>query len=78
MRGHRMEEISKVQTYDELRDYISKYSNMVAKDRALPDIRDGFKPVQRRIITSMLVNKNTSSNKPVKVAKREIRLFMTP
>ena len=70
MRGHRMEEISKVQTYDELRDYILKYSNMVAKDRALPDIRDGFKPVQRRIITSMLVNKNTSSNKPVKVAKR--------
>ena len=65
-----MEEIAKIQTIDELHKYISQYSNMVAKDRALPDIRDGFKPVQRRIVTSMIVNKNTSSNKPVKVAKR--------
>ena len=38
--------------------------------RALPDIRDGNKPVQRRILFDMGINKNTSKNPFVKVARR--------
>lgn len=40
------------------------------KSRALPDVRDGLKPVQRRIIYDMGVSKNTSKNPYVKVARR--------
>jgi DNA gyrase/topoisomerase IV subunit A len=29
------------------------YANYVIEDRALPDIRDGLKPVQRRILYSL-------------------------
>ncbi|WP_027120959.1 DNA topoisomerase IV subunit A [Mycoplasma leonicaptivi] len=35
-------------------DRFSKYSKYVIQQRALPDIRDGLKPVQRRILYSML------------------------
>ena len=30
-----------------------RYSKYIIQDRALPDIRDGLKPVQRRILYSM-------------------------
>lgn len=31
----------------------SKYAKYVIQDRALPDVRDGLKPVQRRILYAM-------------------------
>ena len=34
-------------------DRFSRYSKYIIQDRALPDIRDGLKPVQRRIVYSM-------------------------
>lgn len=46
-----------------------QYGMSVIKKRALPDIRDGLKPVQRAIIFEMLRSGCTSKNKPVKVAK---------
>lgn len=35
------------------------YSKYIIQDRAIPDVRDGLKPVQRRIIYSMFKEKNT-------------------
>lgn len=45
------------------------YGMSVISDRALPDVRDGLKPVHRAIIYEMLSSHMTSKNKPVKVAK---------
>ena len=42
--------------------YIS-YSMSVIKSRALPDVRDGLKPVQRRILFSM-IELNNGPDKP--------------
>ena len=36
-----------------------RYSKSIIQDRALPDIRDGLKPVQRRILYAMYRDKNT-------------------
>ena len=36
-----------------------RYSKYIIQDRALPDIRDGLKPVQRRILYSMNKDGNT-------------------
>ena len=35
------------------------YSKYIIQDRAIPDARDGLKPVQRRILFSMYKDKNT-------------------
>ena len=42
-----------------------RYSKSIIQDRALPDIRDGLKPVQRRILYAMYRDKNTA-DKPYK------------
>lgn len=36
-----------------------RYSKYIIQDRAIPDVRDGLKPVQRRILYSMYKEKNT-------------------
>lgn len=36
-----------------------RYSKYIIQERALPDIRDGLKPVQRRILYSMNKDGNT-------------------
>ncbi len=36
------------------KDYFLEYASYVIRDRAIPDILDGFKPVQRRIIHTLL------------------------
>jgi DNA gyrase subunit A len=51
-----------------MEDSFLKYSMSVIVDRALPDVRDGLKPVHRRIMYSMDVNGNRSSSKFVKSA----------
>ena len=40
-------------------DRFGRYSKYIIKERALPDIRDGLKPVQRRILYSMHKDGNT-------------------
>ncbi|WP_125566175.1 DNA topoisomerase IV subunit A [Companilactobacillus insicii] len=40
-------------------DRFERYSKSIIQERALPDIRDGLKPVQRRILYSMYVDGNT-------------------
>lgn len=46
-----------------------RYSMSVIVDRALPDVRDGLKPVHRRILYSMNQNGNRSTAKFVKSAR---------
>ena len=46
-----------------------RYSKYVLQDRAVPDVRDGLKPVQRRIIYSMYKDRNVSSGPTRKCAK---------
>ena len=40
-------------------DRFGRYSKYIIQDRALPDARDGLKPVQRRILYAMYVDGNT-------------------
>ena len=42
-----------------------RYSKYIIQERALPDIRDGLKPVQRRILYAMYQDSNTY-DKPFK------------
>ena len=36
------------------KDYFLEYASYVIRDRAIPDLLDGFKPVQRRILHTMI------------------------
>ncbi len=51
-----------------MEDNFFRYSMSVIIDRALPDVRDGLKPVHRRILYSMDQNGNRSTAKFVKSA----------
>lgn len=46
-----------------------RYSKYIIQDRAIPDVRDGLKPVQRRILYSMYKEKNTYDRPYRKSAK---------
>jgi len=50
-------------------DRFGKYSKEIIQDRALPDVRDGLKPVQRRILYSMYTDHNTFDKPYRKCAK---------
>ena len=44
---------------DIMGERFGRYSKTIIQDRALPDVRDGLKPVQRRILYTMYQGKNT-------------------
>src|SRR5574344_2253192 len=48
-----MDKIEKINIVGEVKDSFIKYSMSVIVARALPDLRDGLKPVHRRILFSM-------------------------
>ncbi len=50
-------------------DRFGRYSKYIIQDRALPDVRDGLKPVQRRILFAMY-KLGLFSNKPHKKSAR--------
>lgn len=50
-------------------DRFGRYSKYIIQDRALPDIRDGLKPVQRRILYAMYRDRNTQDHPYRKSAK---------
>lgn len=54
---------------DVIGDRFGRYSKYIIQDRALPDARDGLKPVQRRILYAMHVEGNTSDKAFRKSAK---------
>jgi len=47
----------------------ARYSKYIIQERALPDVRDGLKPVQRRILYAMYKEKNTHDKPYRKSAK---------
>ena len=50
-------------------DRFGRYSKYIIQERALPDVRDGLKPVQRRILYAMYEDGNTSDKAFRKAAK---------
>ena len=63
--------IIKVNVEEEMRSSYIDYSMSVIVARALPDVRDGLKPVHRRIIYGMMELGNTS-DKPYKKSARTV------
>ena len=61
--------IIKVNIEEEMKSSYIDYSMSVIVARALPDVRDGFKPVHRRILFGMMGLGNTH-DKPYKKAAR--------
>lgn len=50
-------------------DRFGRYSKYIIQDRAIPDVRDGLKPVQRRILYAMFDSGNTPDKPYRKSAK---------
>jgi DNA gyrase subunit A len=63
------EDIKKVAIYDEMKKSYLDYAMSVIVSRALPDVRDGLKPVHRRIIYTMDEN-GYGYSKPFKKSAR--------
>lgn len=63
--------ILKINIEEEMKSSYIDYSMSVIVSRALPDVRDGFKPVHRRILYGMLGLGNTS-DKPYKKCARVV------
>ena len=70
--------ISKIYDYsleEIMEKRFERYSKSIIQDRALPDIRDGLKPVQRRILYAMYRDKNTF-DKPYKKSAKAVGNIM--
>ncbi len=65
----REDRIIKINIEDEMKSAYIDYSMSVIVSRALPDVRDGFKPVHRRILFGMH-ELNNASDKPHKKSAR--------
>jgi DNA gyrase subunit A len=62
-------EVLHVNLEDEMRKSYLDYAMSVIVGRALPDVRDGLKPVHRRILFAMHESKNVASRPYVKCAR---------
>lgn len=65
-----MEQIRQTSMGDSIQKNFMDYAMSVITDRALPDIRDGLKPVQRRILYTM----NELGMTPDKPYKKSARI----
>lgn len=63
------EKFQNLKLEDALGDRFGRYSKYIIQERAIPDIRDGLKPVQRRILYGMHVM-GVKSNSPYKKSAR--------
>jgi DNA gyrase subunit A len=63
------EKIAKINVADEIKNSFLDYSMSVIISRALPDVRDGLKPSQRRILYAMHELSLFPGRKPYKCAK---------
>ncbi len=60
---------------DIMGDSFGRYAKTIIQDRALPDVRDGLKPVQRRILYAMYKDGNTH-DKPTKKSAKAVGNIM--
>ncbi|MDW8261037.1 MAG: DNA gyrase subunit A [Phycisphaerales bacterium] len=67
--GAPQERIEELQIEQELQDSYLTYAMSTIMDRALPDVRDGLKPSQRRILVAMNDLNLTPGRKHIKCAK---------
>lgn len=65
----RNQSIQELALKDVMGDRFGRYSKYIIQERALPDIRDGLKPVQRRILYAMHQDGNTHDKAFRKSAK---------
>ena len=70
-----VENISVQPMEDVMGDRYATYAKYVIQDRAIPDVRDGLKPVQRRIIFTMFKNNNVF-NKPTRKCAHTVGAVM--
>ena len=56
---HERDSLAENNIVDEVKDSFLDYSMSVITSRAIPDLRDGLKPVHRRILWSMYEEGNT-------------------
>lgn len=79
-----MKKLDKEETLKKIYDYsleyimgdsFGRYAKTIIQDRALPDVRDGLKPVQRRILYAMYKDGNTY-DKPTKKSAKAVGNIM--
>ncbi|MDD2181061.1 MAG: DNA gyrase subunit A, partial [Bacilli bacterium] len=56
-------------------DRFGRYAKTIIQNRAIPDVRDGLKPVQRRILYSMYKDRNTF-DKPYRKSAKSVGAIM--
>lgn len=69
MAGEKLDRIEELNIEDIMGERFGRYSKYIIQERALPDIRDGLKPVQRRILYAMDREGNTFDHPYRKSAK---------
>ena len=70
--------VKKIQDYaleDIMGDRFARYAKAIIQDRAIPDVRDGLKPVQRRILYGMYKDHNTY-DKPTRKSAKTVGYIM--
>ena len=60
---------------DIMGDRFGRYSKYIIQERALPDVRDGLKPVQRRILYAMFHEKN-NFDKPYRKSAKTVGIVI--
>ncbi|QNQ80463.1 DNA topoisomerase IV subunit A [Lactobacillus sp. PV034] len=66
-----VERIKELPLEEVMGERFGRYSKYIIQERALPDVRDGLKPVQRRILYAMYKDNNTF-DKPYKKAAKAV------
>ena len=70
--------INRIQDFaleDVMGDRFGRYAKAIIQDRAIPDVRDGLKPVQRRILYGMYNDRNTY-DKPTRKSAKTVGYIM--
>ena len=73
MDEHIFDKVQEVDMQKTMENYYIDYAMSVIASRALPDVRDGLKPVQRRILYSMIELNNGPDKPHRKCARSEER-----
>ena len=70
-----IEKISEYSLHEIMESGFGRYSKEIIQERALPDVRDGLKPVQRRILFAMK-KAGYTSNKPYQKSAKSVGYIM--